>query len=358
MRATLAILLGLSTLAGPAAAAPKLNPGYHHVPVIFDPTFSEAPAARKRTIPYWTHAFSVAGTSYRAVLVGKPPSAETTTIPIMLVPVVITAAGAKPFVLDARTIMDQVVASPLFAPADYAAGRMQFTDAMLHTEFPGASAQWHTIYAPTVAAPLFVTFPAKSYNARVSATGARLVVLRRDAVLDGAITADLNSGKYDPAGVVMYITFNALEADAFGYHFATAVGARAVQVAGFSSWLVGVDDLFGIPSPDAATLSHELAEIEHDPLNRPKSLTRKWGDPFGGNKCFQSLIEVGDAIENAPADVQLAPVAMPGGGATYTVQKEALLQWFTRTSPSDALGGAYSFPGPAALTAPAPLNCL
>lgn len=358
MRAVLSTLLAVTAFAGTAAAEPKLNPGYHHVPVIYDPAFGLAPAVGKRTIPYWTHAFSVAGTSYTAVFAGKAPGAQTTTIPVTLVPVVITAAGSTPLVLDARSIMDQVVASPLFAAADYPAGRLQFTDAMLHAEFPSASAQWHTLYSPTVAAPLAVTFPAGSYRTQTAASGAKLVVLRQASVLDSAITTDLRSGKYDPAGVVMYITFNALESAAFGYHFATSVGTTSVQVAGFSSWLVGVDDLFSIPSPDAATLSHELAEIQHDPLNRPKSLTRKWGDPFGGNKCFQSLIEVGDAIENAPAAVQLATVTMPGTGASYTVQKEALLQWFTRTSPSDALGGAYSFPGTAALTTAAPLNCL
>jgi hypothetical protein len=37
-------------------------------------------------------------------------------------------------------------------------------------------------------------------------------------------------------------------------------------------------------------------------------------------------------------------------GFTYHPQNEALLQWFEFKSPSDALGGAYSYPNTAQLT--------
>jgi hypothetical protein len=37
-------------------------------------------------------------------------------------------------------------------------------------------------------------------------------------------------------------------------------------------------------------------------------------------------------------------------GFTYHPQNETLLQWFEFKSPSDALGGAYSYPNTAQLT--------
>jgi hypothetical protein len=40
-------------------------------------------------------------------------------------------------------------------------------------------------------------------------------------------------------------------------------------------------------------------------------------------------------------------------GFVYHPQNEALLQWFQRKKPSDALDGAYSFPDETLLTSPA-----
>ena len=125
----------------------------------------------------------------------------------------------------------------------------------------------------------------------------------------------------------------------------------------YTSWLEGLNDAFKVPSPDAATLAHEIAESTHDPLITSKTLV--WGDAFRDNRCFQSLIEVGDAVEYAPAKQQLWKQTVQNGGTveTYTLQTEALLPWFERQTPSPALNGAYSFPDFASLTSAAPLTC-
>jgi len=52
------------------------------------------------------------------------------------------------------------------------------------------------------------------------------------------------------------------------------------------------------------------------------------------------------------------PITM--NGFTYHPQNEALLQWFEFQQPSDALGGAYSYPDTTVLTgpsAPQKANC-
>jgi len=47
------------------------------------------------------------------------------------------------------------------------------------------------------------------------------------------------------------------------------------------------------------------------------------------------------------------PIHVESINFTYHPQTEALLQWFEEISPSDALGGAYSYPDTTALTSPA-----
>jgi hypothetical protein len=78
-----------------------------------------------------------------------------------------------------------------------------------------------------------------------------------------------------------------------------------------------------------------------------------WSSPY---EC-QDLLETGDVIEILPnADY---PITI--NGMTYHVQNEALLPWFEGMTPSNALGGAYSYPDTSLLTtanpANKPLNC-
>ncbi|MDQ2762673.1 MAG: hypothetical protein M3Y22_04040, partial [Pseudomonadota bacterium] len=157
----------------------------------------------------------------------------------------------------------------------------------------------------------------------------------------------------------VFVTYNALENFAFGYHsFFYTQRKSSATVYTYTSWLEGVDDAFSVPSPDATTLAHEIAEASHDPLIT--SLTLLWGDAFRHNRCFQKYIEVGDAVEDAPAPQQLWEQTVQSGGTvkTYTLQTEALLPWFERQTPSTVLGGAYSFPDVASLTTAAPLTCV
>jgi hypothetical protein len=73
------------------------------------------------------------------------------------------------------------------------------------------------------------------------------------------------------------------------------------------------------------------------------NLTPWWLAPNGN--C-QDDLETGDVIEGLPNAV--FPIFL--NGFTYHPQNEALLQWFEFMSPSDALGGAYSYPNTSVLT--------
>ena len=321
-----------------------------------------------QTLAHWQGSFSINGSNYNYTVVGGPPeNGGTTRIRTVIVPIKLTipdysADGTNPIVLDATPIVPQIVASPIFQLSDYLTGYQQFGDAMLRTEFPDAAAGWHTVLSPVVGATLDLTVPPGGATVFQSQSGNYLANILDDHVIDRPILTMLEDGDFPSDEYVIFISYNAVEHDAFGYH---AAGFRANQsqenVFAYSSWLLGVDDLLSIPSPDAATLSHEVAETIHDAfIGDLTSLTLLWGDPFNHNKCFQNFIETGDAVEDAPAQVQLHEQVVGFGSQAqvYTLQNEALLPWFERKTPSDALAGAYSFPDIWVLTSAAPLTCV
>ena len=322
-----------------------------------------------QTLPHWQGSLSINGTGYNYTIVGgAPENGGVTKIRTLIVPIKLTipdysADGKNPIVLDATPIVPQIVASPIFQVSDYISGYQQFTDAMLRTEFPGAAAGWHTVLSPVVTgATLDVTATPGSVTVFQSQSGNYLANVLDDSIFDRTFLTMLEDGDFPSDEYVMFISYNSVEHDAFGYH---AAGFRANQtqenVFAYSSWLLGVDDLLWVPSPDAATLSHEVAETIHDAFNgNLSSLTLLWGDPFNHNKCFQNFIETGDAVEDAPAHIELheQPVGFGQQAQVYTLQNEALLSWFERKTPSDALAGAYSFPDIWVLTSAAPLTCV
>jgi len=321
-----------------------------------------------QTLPYWQGSFSVLGREYHYTILGGTPSmGGTTTIPTVIVPIRLTIPdysvdGATAVVLDATPAVRDILNSPIFRNSDYITGpSQQFTDAMLRAEFPQAAADWHTVLSPTVYSTLDISVPKGSSQVYQSKSGKLLAVINHDNVIDDPIFNLIDSGAFPPTQNTIFVTYNALEHDAFGYHAAEFLDQNSQEmVFSYNSWLEGVDDLFSIPSPDAATLSHEIAETFHDAFNgHLSSRTLLWGDPFYHNVCFQNYIEVGDAVEDAPARIQLHEqvVGFDRNARVYTLQNEATLQWFERKEPSDALASTYSFPDIWVLTKPAPDTC-
>ena len=115
----------------------------------------------------------------------------------------------------------------------------------------------------------------------------------------------------------------------------------------FSTWLD--QPLFGPTIADVATLSHEMSELFNDPFGATDAVhdvTPWWRDPTG--RLCQDNLETGDVIEFLPN--QIYPITL--NGMTYHTQTEALIQWFEGATPSDAIGGAFSYPDTTVLTAP------
>jgi hypothetical protein len=358
---------GFKTPEAAASVDSKPNPGYRNIGEFH--SAAELDSVRKSladgalvTLPTWTEEFSIKNQQFSYTFVGSHPSSRKQTVVLtVIVPVRLTVpdylVNGKPLVLDASKATASVEGSPIFYPSFYDSGVRQFGDAMLHTEFPEAAHSWGTVLSPSVAQTLDITAPKGSVQVVQAKSGKLLAIIKDDSVIDKPLaqwTRDFSS----PSVLVIFNTYNALEHDAFGYHsFLYANQKSQALVYIYNSWLEGAGDALGIPSPNAATLSHEVAEVIHDPLGT--SLTQQWGDAFDRNRCFQRFIEVGDAIEDAPADLQFYDQwgSLNGLPKLYTLQNEALLPWFERQSPSKALGHAFSFPGDRALTSGAPMDC-
>ena len=352
----------------------RLNPGYHHprdtdlaTPADEAAFRADLAAGRIDTLPHWKGSFSISGRDYDYTLLGAAPAGGVTTvIPTVIVPIRLTVSdysvdGKKPLVFDGAKAVASMLRSPIFHASAWPAGELQFADAMLRTEFPDAPRGWHTLFSPSVAAPIDIVAPPGTVKVYKAKSGALLAVIVDSRIIDvgrgSPIPAWVRTAS--PQTYPIFVTWNALENAALGYHSDRLnQKSHAATIYTYTSWLVGVDDLLAIPSPNADTLAHEIAETVHDPLGTSRTLL--WGDPFRKNRCFQPWIETGDAVEYAPPTLQnwRQPVEVDGREEIFTVQTEALLPWFERQTPSTALGGAYSFPNTGALTSAAPPTCV
>ncbi len=364
-------------LAAAPAAAPawaegtgKLHPGYHMPPEITVHTADMDAAAASglashtlQTLPSWSRGFTVEGKTYGYTLLGTDPASgpAVTIIPTVLVPFRITVpdykVNGKPLVLDATPLMRSVIDSPIFTDSKFDTGNMQFADAMLHAEFPTAPKGWHLLFSPSVAPTIDVTAPVGAVTVQQAKSGKYLGIINNGTFLNKPFNDAVAAAS--PQSYVIFVSYNSLFGGAFGFHSDTVnPQGTAATVWAYNSWLVGVDDLFTLPSPNADTFAHEIAETVHDALGF--SRTKEWGDWFNKNQCFQNYIEMGDAVEDAPAVVQnyKQKVSINGRTVTYTLQTEALLPWFEREYPSSAIHGAYSFPGESVLLGPAPFDCV
>ncbi len=316
------------------------------------------------TVPTWGQEFQVRGKTYSYRFVGQAPSsAVTTSIPTVIVPIRLIVPdavhpGAPPTVFDATPIVPHIVSSPLFSPT-LSGNMIQLHDAMLRAEFPTAPSDWHTILTPQPGPTLDITVPPGSVEITRAKSGKLYGFIVDSGPVNRAISAALHAA-HDPQQIMIFVTYNSVESFAFGFH-SWVWGDRKHESAiiyMYTSWMEDIDDAIGFPSPDAATLSHEIVETVHDPLLT--SVTREWGNHFRDNKCFQSLIEVADAVEDAPLRLVYAKelALLDGRPFLYTLQNAALLPWFERESPSSAADGAYSFPSPRPLRKPAPMRCV
>ena len=98
------------------------------------------------TVPTFQHA---AGQGSYTLAGGDPAKGGATTIPTVLVPIMLSfdakKTAGKPFVMDAGPDVARVLRSPIYSKFAFpSGGTTQYADAMLRTTFPKAEG-WHTL---------------------------------------------------------------------------------------------------------------------------------------------------------------------------------------------------------------------
>jgi hypothetical protein len=327
----------------------------------------QAPPARDvRTIPWWQGSFSFGGQTYPYAMVGTDPAdgPATTTVKARIVPLRLVFQRDGEVLHDPGKVAD-ILASPVFTPVDLGLGPLQWHDLMQRISLatdPGYHVRLepHVLPTQTVSVPSdigltafdpvterrigFVTLDWTGRKARQLMEALRirptdLAVFLVDNVRASTTTAE---DCLAPAGCHAFL----------GWHSAILTGGRGPtqpppQV-NTLLWASRPD--FGAALPPGVdfrsqVLSHEVAEWVADPFLA--NVVPAYQVPFPGpSPHCQELLEVGEPVENAP---QLG-VPLPGGRIT-AMANVAMLSWFARHAPSQALFGLYDLGG--VLTAPA-----
>ena len=323
-------------------------------------------------------------------MVGSVPSRDddaTTVIGAPIVPVIIDLRnydGSPRYytlpdgtqvrmILDPTATVSTVLNSPSFVPVSYGGHAAQFDDAMMRAQFKGvASSDWHTLLRPTVKATQTMVLIRGTYRYNVYPDGHLHYVLVDYNTFSNELFPATSTDTSTPIGAAenagdittkdmstflfrdTYLYFNGNPSDCcvIGYHsYDTEPGDSSNgwrerrYVMNYSSFIT--PGVFRNTSfLDVVALSHELSETFDDPF--VGNSTPVWLSPNGN--C-QSNLETGDVIEGLPNAI----TTIVSKGYTYHMQNEALLEWFAGANPSPALNGAYSWPDPTVLTAPAQL---
>jgi hypothetical protein len=313
------------------------------------------------SVPHWSGKFTAAdGSIYPFVMLGSDSSSNTSvTIKTAIVPVSLSFdeyldPDGNPLVIDASRILKPAMASPNFEDYNYGTGFTQFADAVQLAQFHKFNkGDWHTLLAaPRVLTPVTVEVPGGYGEVFITDSG-KIFAKVDSAFFESQIStiAQLEGLKVDELPIL--IAPNLLLYDAgdekncclLGYH--TAYETRHsgtthyVQTLIYATWLE--QGIYSDPDiADAVTLSHEISETINDPF--VNNAAPPWQDP-SGDSC-QALLESADPIEGLPHPAFNVSLH----GMTYHPQTQALLQWFTQRTHSDAFENAWSYPDTRELT--------
>jgi hypothetical protein len=349
------------------------------------------------SIPNFSRAFSSRGQVWPYTMMGNDPAlGRRTEIQVRIIAVSLelqnedlvttTKVPIAPFVR-------RILHSPNFREADYASGEdIQYADAIQRAEFFNVMRKnWHTELRPvrvvehaTIFVPRTIKAAVKddkgnitqqdvqTYFTGTADDGSTFVVLL-DQFFDQAffdtVANAIGSRRLTTDALNMVLLPNTFLFSldqgpqgnlTLGFHtffFDGSVTPTPVWVTIFASWIS--PGLFGAGIEDVTGLSHEISEAINNPF--VINSVPAWEFPGFPGICGGDMLEVADPIE--ALNHQSFPVTTGDDdrGFTYHPQIMAMRQWFEDAVPSDAIGGAYSFPDTTALTTPAtpfgPLAC-
>jgi hypothetical protein len=342
------------------------------------PTFTGAFASPAPSIdPFQSDGFT---TVSPFVMIGNPPQlGGTTTIPAKMTAVslqLLKADGSVFANVPFGPFEDLIEDSPNFLNANYSVGNTQFGDAVQRAEFFNMMDEdWHTLLSPSIVNRATLQIPATvqvqfadgtvltvpGYITKTAADGSTVVFLL-DVLFNfldfNQAVNDINAGDFTTDAINYHVypnTFLFSVADeqgdlsccVLGFHeyiFDPTVTPTPRWIYAFASWIS--PGTFGGGFQDVTALSHETSEALNDPFGN--NIVPTWQFPGTSGGC-QFNLETGDPVEVLPNATVPIVTREKHEVFQYHPQTEALLQWFEIGNPSNAIGGAYSYPNTAAL---------
>jgi hypothetical protein len=350
-----------------SSAGPNIN-GLNTVPTFTGAFASNFPAVD----PFLNGVFPF-------IMIGNQPELGGTTV----IPAKMTAVSLQLLNGDGTvfanvpfTFEDLTEDSPNFRDSNFSVGRTQFGDAVQRAEFFNMMKEnWHTLLNPSFVNRATLQIPktvqvqfgdgtvltVPGYITTTAADGSTVVfmldLLFNFLDTNQAVT-DINAGNFTTNAMNYHVYPNTFlfslvdeQGDTvcctLGFHtffLDPTVTPQPRWIYSFASWIS--PGIFGAGFQDVTGFSHETSEALNDPFGN--NIVPTWQFPGIPGAC-QSNLETGDPVEVLPNAT--VPIVTREGHEVfqYHPQTEALLQWFEIGNPSNAIGGAFSFPNTAAL---------
>ncbi len=337
-------------------------------PVLLAQASPQLPVQATGTVPTFDltvrdHTFTLAG---RDPALGGP-----TMLPVLLLPVTLRfpprAAGGRPVLLDARSDVKQVLASPVFSPFPFGtAGTTQYADAFLRRSLRAsaqpAAGNWHTLLGRPTVQPITVDVGPGAGYLLSSKTGRTVAVLDID-LLEKQIFSQVPRHEGTLVIAFTHNTTYYVDGDAT---ICCSSGTHGIDPSSGQSFVLG--SYFShapaiLTSRDVQPLTEQLAEFVADPRHDPTRYGFNVTTPgnavpawlfaqaslgCGGTGIASSYFLLQPTDTNRKNNFAVSPGFLAG---TYHLQNVALLPWYL--GQGNAPGSTYSFPDAKALPRPA-----
>lgn len=346
------------------------------------PTFADAFASAAPSIDlFQSDGFT---TVSPFVMIGNNPQlGGTTVIPANITTVslqLLNSSGGVFATVPFAPFEGLTLDSPNFAGFNYSTGNTQFGDAVQRAEFFNVMApNWHTLLSPNIVNRATIQVPPSveveffdgtiitvpGYITTTASDGSTVVFmldLLFSALDFNQAVNDINGGMFTTNAMNYHVYPNTflfsvvdekgdLSCCVLGFHeyiFDPTVTPTPRWIYSFASWIS--PGIFGGGFGDVTGLSHETSEALNDPFGN--NIVPTWQFQGEPGVC-QANLETGDPVEVLPVATVPLPIKEKGKTFVYHPQTEALLEWFEIGDPSNAIGGAFSYPNTSALTSTA-----
>jgi len=316
------------------------------------------------TVPTFQHTV---GAGTYIVAGGDPDQGHTTTIPTLLIPVVLSFEAKKPFTMDAALDVPHMLRSPVFSNFSFPnGGTTQYADAMLRATFPKADG-WHTLLGKPEVKTVRITVPVGyGYILTSKQSGRSLAIVDIEFLQKEIFKQVLGQERK----LVIAMTHNTAYYALGDATVCCSWGTHGVDPASGNSFILA-SYLQSAPAvvedQDVQPLTQQLAEFLNDPLHDPLARGARnakvpgnafpaWLRPShtgdqtscGGTGVASTYFLLEPTDTNPKNNIPASPAFVANmEGASYHLQNVALLPWYT-----EELASTFSFPDTRALAEP------